>query len=109
VAAGCLVKEFSVGCGTRSFLGDDVLKFTVGVHGSLPVVAYSNSYEFFPISSVVFGVALSKLENSSDVYLESVETNNVETNSYEFFPIGSVAFGVALNSLKTGKQLRRLS
>lgn len=35
VAAAWLVKEFSAGCGTRSFLGDDVLKFTVGVRSSL--------------------------------------------------------------------------
>jgi len=34
VAAARLVKEFSAGCGTRSFLGDDVLKFTVGVRSS---------------------------------------------------------------------------
>lgn len=31
VPAAWIVKEFSAGCGTRSFLGDDVLKFTVGV------------------------------------------------------------------------------
>jgi len=78
VAAGYLVKEFSVGCGTRSFLGDDVLKFTVGVHGSLPVVAYLNSYEFFPIGSVVFEVALNGLKAEKHlrhIYLELRETS----------------------------------
>jgi len=37
VAAGYLIKEFSTACGTRSFLGDDVLKFTVGVRSFLPM------------------------------------------------------------------------
>lgn len=34
VAAVRLVKEFSAGCGTRSFLGDDVLKFTMDVRST---------------------------------------------------------------------------
>lgn len=45
---GCrarLVKEFSAGCGTRSFLGDDVLKFTVGVRSSLLLTGIPGSYE----------------------------------------------------------------
>lgn len=45
---GCtarLVKEFSAGCGTRSFLGDDVLKFTVGVRSSLLLTGILGSLE----------------------------------------------------------------
>lgn len=43
--AAWLVKEFSAGCGTRSFLGDDVLKFTVGVRSSLLLTGIPGSYK----------------------------------------------------------------
>lgn len=68
VAAAWLVKEFSAGCGTRSFLGDDVLKFTVGVRSSLLLTGSysdrtSSKSDFYSVRSCPER-ASSKLENS---------------------------------------------